>query len=245
MKTARWSMLAFALLLLVPEARPEDDDDADVPHVTVYGTATIQVPPNQMIWALNVRNVDPNSAGAAQAHGATVATLMAFLKQNRIAEETIQTSRMQLGENFKFTRGERVTEGYAASTDVQFTLTDFANYATLWTGLSAIPGVQIRNVSMDHSERIKYQNEARTKAVLAARDKAKAIAETLGMQTGLPLAIEEDLAAVEAYRVVSTNIAANVASMAGLPGEVDPSVALGTIPIMARVKAVFSMSKKQ
>ena len=239
---ARWSFLAFALLFAVPEIRP--DDERNVPHVTIYGTATIQVTPNQMMWFLVVRNVDPSSAGAAEAHGTIVAKLKAFLRQSQIAEETIQTSRMQLGESFKFTRNERVPDGYAASTDVRFTLDNFARYASIWTGLSEIPGVQIRNVSLDSSERIKYQNEARTKAVLAARDKAKAIAETLGMQAGLPLAVEEDISAVEAFRAVTTNTTVNSESMAAFPSGTDQSVAPGTIPVMVRVKAVFSLSKK-
>jgi uncharacterized protein YggE len=39
--------------------------DLDTPHISVSGTATIQVTPNQMIWALSVRSLNPSSAGVA------------------------------------------------------------------------------------------------------------------------------------------------------------------------------------
>jgi uncharacterized protein len=247
MKKIRWDILMFALLLAVPAAIA---DELDTPHIVVYGTATIQVTPDLMIWTLNVRNLDPSSTGVAKAHETTVATAIALLKQNQIAEGKIQTSRMQLGENWNYVRNERVQDGYFASADIQFTLADFTKYTSIWAGLSGIKGVQVNNVSFDHSERIRFQNEARTKAVLAARDKAKAIAETLGLQIGQPLVVEEDLAAVEGYRALmpsSSNIVSNNISevrVAGSSIDGNQSVTPGSIAIRSRVKATFGLPKK-
>jgi hypothetical protein len=39
-------------------------------RTATYGTATLQVAPNQMRWYLNVRNINPMSAAAAEEHGA-------------------------------------------------------------------------------------------------------------------------------------------------------------------------------
>jgi len=178
--------------------------------------------------------------GAAKAHETTVAGVLDFLKQSKIAEGTIQTSRMQLGENWKYSRGERTRDGYYASTDVQFTLVDLAKYASLWIGLSGIQGVLVSEVSLEHSDQIQFQNDARTKAVLAARDKAKAIAETLGARIGEPLIVEEDLSAVEGYRS-QIPITTNTVRMEGDPGSIDQSLAPGSIPIRARVKALFRL----
>jgi uncharacterized protein len=240
MKIAHCSNLVFALLLIVPAAKSVE---SEVPHIVVYGTATIQVTPNQMVWNLSVRNFNPTSTGAARAHETTIAALLAFLKQSKIEEKTIQTSRMQLGENWKYKDGERFLDGYYASTDVQFELVDFSKYSSLWIGLSGIQGVQISNVSLGHSDRIQFQNEARTRAVLAAREKARAIAETLGARIGEPLMVEEDLSIADGYRSqlpVSTN--SNI--LVEAPGGTDQSVAPGTIPVRARVKASFHLLTK-
>jgi uncharacterized protein YggE len=243
MKKMLWSFLAFALLAAVPAARAIEPDAS---HIGVYGTATIEVIPNQMIWMLTARNINPSSAGAAKAHETTVGEVLAFLKQNRIAESKIQTSRMQLSENMKFVRGESIQDGYLASTDIQFTLADLSRYASIWTGLSGISGVRVNNVSLDHSDRIKFQNEARTTAVLAARDKAKAIAETLGLRLEKPLSVEEDLSSVEGYRAlmpVSNPIFSNEVRAAGSPAGSGESIAPGTIAIRSRVKATFAFAK--
>ncbi len=240
MKTVHWYGLMLALFLVVPAAMSADLNE---PHIVVYGTSTIQVVPNQMIWLLNVRNIDPSSAGAARAHETTVETVLDFLKKSQIAEEKIQTSRMQMGENWKYVSNERVQEGYFASTDVQFTLADLTRYSSVWIGLSELKGVQVSNVSLESSERIKYQNEARTNAVLAAKEKAGAIAGILGTHIGQPLIVEEDLSVQDVYRG-QASITSNVASWAGSPMERSQSVAPGSIPVRARVKAIFSLPKK-
>ncbi len=240
----RWSVLAFLLLSAFPEARSEE---VESPHITVYGTATIQAAPNQMLWQLNVRNLSPTSEGVAEAHSATVAKALAFLKQNKIAEETIQTSRMQLGENERWNPSaqKNVQDGYVAFTDVRFTLVDFSQYSAIWMGLSAIQGVRVTSVGLDSSDRIRFQNEARATAVLAARDKARAIAETLGVKIGKPLSVEEDLSVAEGYQSRTTNVLTNSndTRWAGISAGDDP-VAPGSIPIRARVKATFHLLEK-
>ncbi len=161
----RSCILALALLLVVSGARA---DESGTNHITVYGTATLQVVPNQMKWRLNVRNTNPKSTSAAEEHGVMVASVMEFLKQSQIPEETIQTSGMRLGVNWRVVGGSSTRDGYFASTDVSFTLADFAKYPSVWIGLSALPGLTVWGVEMDHTDRIRFQNEARVQAVQAA-----------------------------------------------------------------------------
>jgi uncharacterized protein YggE len=234
---ARWSILVIALLLAVSSAKAEE---SDMPRIFVYGTATLQVAPNQMIWLLSVRNIDPTSLGAAKIHETTVAAVNVFLKQNQIEDKTIQKSRMQLGENWRYSSGETKQDGYFASTDIQFTLSDLARYSAIWIGLSSIQGVHVNDVSLGHSDRIQFQNEARTKAVLAARDKAKALAEILGARIGAPLNVEEDISIADGYRsqIPTTS---NISIPITTPGTIDQPVEPGSIPIRARVKASFRL----
>lgn len=228
-------VLSLCCIPMAPAAAPEP------PHVTAYGNATINVIPDQLIWRLNVRTVDPTSAGAAKAHDSVVAGAMAFLKENRIAEEKIQTARMQLGEDWDYSRGERRLRGYFASTDVSFTLTDLSRYSSLWIGLAGLQGVHTTDVSLEHSDRIRYQNDARAKAVLAARDKASAMAQVLGATIGAPLAVEEE-PAPDSPRPLSTS---NVAAFESGSGPAEPSLAPGTIPIRTRVRAVFELRESR
>jgi uncharacterized protein YggE len=230
-------ILLLALLLVVSTAAA---DELDPHHATVYGTATLEVAPNQMKWSLNVRNTNPNSTGAAADHTQMVAAVMTFLKESAVPAEKIQTSRMQLGENWNHERGMRVREGYFASTDVSFTLADFDKYAAVWIGLSGLSGVTVQGIDMDHTDRIRFQNEARTKAVRAARDKAQGIAEALGVTLGEPLIVDEDLSVSEDLRTPFPALT-NAVSPVGEPASIGESLAPGTIPIKVRVRAVFRL----
>lgn len=213
-------------------------------RTATYGTATLQVAPNQMRWYLNVRNINPMSAAAAEEHGALVGSVMAFLKRSHVPEETIQTSGMQLGENWSSERGSLQRDGYFASTDVSFTLADFTKYSSVWIGLSGLPSVSVRRVDMDHSDRIRFQNEARVKAVRAARDKAQGIAEALGLRLGAPLIVDEDLSVSE-YAWSRNATLSNVETSVGEPAGVEEYLAPGSIPIRARVKAMFRLLPQQ
>lgn len=231
--------VVVALLLLNVSLARADEFAMD--HVTVYGTATLQVPPNQMKWQLRVRNVNPTSAAVAEEHGDLLASVLAFLEQNQVSEETIQTSGIQLGENWNSNSGARKRDGYFASTNVSFALVDFTKYASIWIGLSELPGVSVSNVDLEHTERIRFQNEARIKAVQAARDKAHSIAEALDVQLGAPLLVDEDLSVSEGWSSRSP-IATNASYTEGEPADVEEYLAPGSIPIRARVRAVFRLS---
>lgn len=230
--------IALALALVVT-ASAAGADEFQTRHVTVYGTATLQVAPDQMKWHLNVRNIKPTSAAVVEEHSGIVASVLAFLEESQIRQATIQTSRMQLGEKWSEVRGSSVREGYFASTDVDFTLADFTKYSALWIGLSTFPTVTVREIDMDHTDRVRFQNEARVQAVLAARDKAQGIAEALGARLGEPLIVDEDLSATEGWwtRASTTNVAVSVGEAAG----VDESLAPGSITVRARVRAVFGL----
>jgi len=228
------SLGALALALLLSASAVSADEFA-TPHVTVTGTATLQVVPDLMRWQLAVRTVDPASAGAAEAQGKAVAAVMAFLKQQRIVEESIQTSRIQLGDNWSDSRAGRVRDGYFAATDLSFSLTDFDRYARIWTGLAELPGVSVRAVDMDHRDRIRFQNEARVKALLAAREKAGELAAALGATLGDALFVEEEPAGGQGRFPNPSNVLAHAGEFGGL----EEFLAPGAIAIQARVKAAF------
>jgi len=111
-------------------------------------------------------------------------------------------------------------------------------YEKLWFGLAQIDGVSIQNVEYGHSDRIRLQNESRQKALLAARDKAAQLANTLGAQLGGVLKIEEAASQVGPFPVA--RMASNVmyAQEAQAPAHVlEP----GQIIISTQVHAVFKL----
>lgn len=217
-------------------------DDLQPPHVTVYGTAVTEVTPDEMHWSVKVVNKGPALDSVAGEHARIVQSAMQLLKDTGVEAKTIQTSSMEFGQNWEYKNGDRVQNGYFASTMISFKLTDFGLYNKLWLGLAKLPSVSVENVAYDHTKRIDYQNETRRKAVLAAREKADDLARALGSAIGEPLLIEE--------QVVENNWAANSAmnnlrqvsdeEAAGAEG-----IAPGRIPIRTRVRASFRLITNQ
>ena len=146
--------------------------DTALPNVTVYGTATTEVTPDQMKWYLTITNKGAALSRVADEHNRITSTVLALLRKEFVKEDHIQTARMEFGENWEYRNNNRVKEGYFASTSVAFELDDFDKYKSLWSGLATIQQVSIDGVSYDHSKRIDYRNETRLKALLDAKGKS-------------------------------------------------------------------------
>ncbi|HNO77480.1 MAG TPA: SIMPL domain-containing protein [Phycisphaerae bacterium] len=232
---ARFVLATSVLIAFASLARADDDA---LPKVTVYGTATTEVTPDLMNWHLTITNKGKDLAPVADNHHRIVAGVLKLLKDSGIDEQKIQTARMAFGENWVYRSNNRVKEGYYASTSVSFEMSDFDLYRTLWSGLAQDEHVSIDYVGYDHSKRIDYQNETRIKALLAAKEKAKALAETLGSQIGEPLLIEEDAGSQSMYPVptFSNNLRTVESADGGSEG-----IAKGKIPIKIRIKASFRL----
>ncbi|MEW6368844.1 MAG: SIMPL domain-containing protein [Acidobacteriota bacterium] len=213
----------------------------ELPQVTVFGTATTQVTPDQMDWHLRVNNKGPKLPGVAEQHTTIVQQVMTLLKQCGIKDSDAQMSQMEFGENWEYRGESSVREGYFASTRISFRTREMATYRPLWLGLAEIPSLSVEGVNYDHSKRIEYRNETRRKALLAAKEKAADMARTLGSEIAEPLRIEEDLSVSEGGWP-GRNYASN--TMAVEPGEsTDPDAVLvpGMVPIQARVKVSFRL----
>jgi uncharacterized protein len=212
-------------------------EDKEPPHVTVFGTATTEVVPDQMNWSLRVQTRGLKLDAVAQEHDTNVQGVLALLKNSNLKETNIQTASMQFGENWEYKARERVRNGYIATTMVSFKLNDFDLYRKLWLGLAQMPSVSVESVNFDQTKRIEYQDETREKAIRVAKEKAGALARAIGSEIGEPLFIEEEQD--EFVRPMMFNNRMAAASAA--PQDEGESMAPGTIPIKVRVHASFRL----
>ena len=213
-------------------------NDTTLPNVTVYGTATTEVTPDQMKWYLTVTNKGSKLKDVADAHTKIVADVLKLLERSGVKEDRTQTARMEFGENWLYRNNTRVREGYFASTKIAFKHDNFDDYKPLWSGLADITYITIDGVYYDHSKRIDYQNQTRIKALLDAKEKAITLAQTLGSEIGEPLLIEEDTTLQNPYQADTFSNSMRVVQGTAAEGD---SIAKGKIPIRIRVKASFRL----
>ena len=206
------------------------------PHITVYGTASTEVVPDLMRWRLYLRTNGKTASQAADGHSQNVSAILAFLRQQKIAEKKIQTSQLQLAEDWEYSGGQRVKKGYYAATVVSFESPSLENYSSLWKGLSQLPSVSIEGVLFDVSNRIQIQENTRLQALLAAKKKAERLALALETRIGEPLLIEEEASRRDDIRASIAFSAQRRATEAD-----NQSLSPGTLLIQARIKAVFHL----
>ena len=217
--------------------------ELQLPHVTVYGTATTEVVPDQLHWAIRVKIQGPELEDVAKQHAKAVESVLVLLQSLKIDKSAIQTSQMEFGENWEYRSSSRVRAGYISSTAISFKILDLDLYTKIWLALAKMSSVSVENVTYDHSKRIQYQNQTREKAVVAAQEKAGAMAKALGASIGEPLFVEEDLVTEMPW---SGNAVNNLRAVAG-EGQQDQAESLspGTIPVKVRVRASFRLVSNQ
>jgi uncharacterized protein YggE len=219
-------------------------EEVQPPRISVSGTAVIEVVPDEMEWSVEVRTQQGQLDGVAAEHTKVVTSVLSLLKELKLDEKKLQTSRMEFGENREYVANSWIKSGYYARTEVAFTLTDFNQYQPLWTGLAKISGVSIGNVGYNNSKRVEHRKESRRKALEAAKEKAAEMAKVLGSQIGEPLLIEEDLSVSEGWPA-NYNIQNNLRTSEDPAPRNDNHLALGTIPVRTRVQVHFRLVSPQ
>lgn len=209
--------------------------------IIVFGVAEKEVTPDKMEWSLFINNTSKQLQTVAEEHNKIIKQVIGFLKSCKIDETVIQTSDMQFGENWQYNNGLRVKEGYFASTNIHFSITDFKIYKDLWVGLSKIEHVNISLTRFDHTKKIEIQNEVRKKALLKAQEKAKAMANTLSLTIGDPIEIEEDQSGNNSPYL--KNLAYSGNEFASLSSNDENLLAPGQLKIAMKVKVIFELLK--
>jgi uncharacterized protein len=182
-----------AFILVSSIAFAVDLADVSSPRITVTGTVITEVTPDRLVWSLSLKNSGLELAKVAERHATVSADVLKALKELGIEDKDVQTAQMEFGENMVYREREHVKEGYFASTMIAFKLADLAKYKEVWLRLASMSHLSVNSVTYDHSRRVELQKETRKKALLAAKEKAGVMAETLEAKIGEVLAISEDM----------------------------------------------------
>jgi len=208
-----------------------------LPQISVYGSAVSEALPDQVYWTISLRSEGKKVADLANAHAERIKKVLAYLQAQKIKKEHTQTRQMNLTENWNYQSDRRVKEGYVAHTQIQFRSDDIKQYANLWSGLAELEGVSIEGSYFDTSKRIEIQNETRTQALKAAKQKAQNMATALGVKIGKPLAIEE-LDMIDDVRVQPMLMESKMAIS-------DAIVAPGQLDIRMQVRVIFLIEESK
>jgi hypothetical protein len=190
------SLLALTALTAVPAAA----QTSAVPVQTISGTrldvlATGEVTrvPDVARISTGVVTTAPTATAALQENARRMAAVRAGLRQAGIADRDIQTGSINLHPEYRHdpTGNNPQVIGYRASNDLSVRFRDIANAGKVIDALVAQGANQVHGPMLGIDKPEAALDEARTKAIAAARARADLYARALGRRVGRILSISE------------------------------------------------------
>ena len=228
-------VLAFCAML-VPSLLAQDN--CSHPRIiSVTGNAEIKVAPDEVSLTLGVDSHDKDLSVAKVDNDKRIKKLLNLAHAAGVEPKNIQTSALTMGPEYSDEKIPKLL-GYQVSQTVSVTLTDLSKYEDLMTNSLKAGVNRVDGINFFVADPKKYREEARLKAVQAAREKAVAMAGQLGQTVGKPWEVTEgtDMDAND----TTANFLSPMRYKFAMPQQ-EPTVAGGEVTIRAFVRASFQL----
>ena len=237
------------------------------PQINVSGSAELKVAPDEVDLKVGVETRNESLDGAKRQNDERISRALDFLKHNGVEDKDVQTDYISIDPvydehaNVSPTTGlpladydkSRLVEPvyYLVRKSIGIKLTNITNFDQVLTGLITNGVNHVLRVDFRTSELRKYKDQARGKAVQAAKEKAQAMASELGVKVGKPFNINVNdwsgwtgwspqgswtYGGGGGFGGGSQNVSQNAG---GGPGETGITFAVGQISVSANVSVSF------
>jgi len=184
-------LLALATALATSPAFAQQPPPAQ-PLVTASGSAQIRVVPDLADLSFEVEVRDADLMAARRQQTERVTKILAVLRAAGVAETELQASQVQISPNYTNNREEtEKLKYYSVSQSISCTLHDVKKIPDVTTDVLSAGATGVRDAILRSTELRKYRNEARTKAIQVAKEKASMLAAALGAKIAAPFSIDE------------------------------------------------------
>jgi uncharacterized protein YggE len=236
----RTAALALTFLLLTGTAFAQGT-------IGVSGEALLYVIPDEAIVGMGIESFDPMLPRAKAQNDAETKRLLAALRRLGIEDKYIQTDTVQVDLQYRTGHPSEGIEGYFVRRAFTVTLKDPGMVegtvaSALGNGANRIMGLEFRTTELR-----KFRDEARRKAIAAAREKAQLLAGEAGVKLGRATSIGEGY-----KRSISgshwwgwngggANSVQNAMQSGGGSGPDGSTIPLGQIGVSATVSISFAL----
>jgi len=188
-KLARAAVVFAFCATLVPSLLAQDN--CSHPRIiSVTGNAEIKAAPDEVSLTLGVDSHDMDLSVAKVDNDKRIKNLLNLAHAAGVDTKNIQTSALTMGPEYSDEKIPKLL-GYQVSQTVTMTLTDLSKYGDLTTNSLKAGVNRVDGINFFVADPKKYREEARLKAVQAAREKAVAMAGQLGQTAGKPWEVTE------------------------------------------------------
>lgn len=233
---------SLALALTLAQSSPALAQDCCIRprFVSVMGTAEVNVAPDEVVLNVGVESRDKDLATAKSQHDSRVKKIIVEIRDAGVEAKNIQTSALQMTADYSEEKVPRFL-AYEVSQTIVVTLKDLTKYESLMTKLLQNGVNRINSVNFLVANDRSYKDEARLKAIRAAKEKATAMAAELGQTIGKPLEIAENSGNADYFYAAANTMNVQVRASAGGGAPEESTVAPGEVTIRASVNVSFQL----
>jgi uncharacterized protein YggE len=216
--------------------------------ISVSGEAVIYVVPDEAVVRLGIETFDPLLGKAKSANDSRGAELVASIRSLGVEEKSIQADHAEVEIVYPKDgiaagiAGYRVRRAYAVTLRDVRRLDDLIGKA-LSSGANHLEGYELTTTELR-----KHRDEARRRAILAAKEKAQALAKEVSCTVGAPRTISEGYygwfgtrGAWGGWAHTPNQMAQNVSFAAGDSSGGENLAPLGQIGVRAQVSVTFDL----
>ena len=242
----RTLLLGLLLAALLPAAAPAQQRES-LPLITVTGQAELRVPPDEVVFDLEVGRLDKDVNVAREKVDESVRQILALARRYDVPAQNVKTDYISVemryttdyadSDDVRAGKVKRELVGYEVSKSVKVRFTDLARFEGFFSEVLKAGVSKVDSVTFYTSQLRKYKDQARAAAIRAAREKAVALSAEIGQNIGKAYKIDEDFPSRDSSRANSMRVIAGNYS-----DDESSSFAPGTITVTANVTVSFLLN---
>jgi len=160
--------------------------------ISVSGTVAAKTAPDQVVWRISLSDFDKDLRAAKKRNDAKIESVLALREKLAIPKGDMETGHVSIRREYE--RGQYGHRGafkhFAVSRSVTVRQSDLERFDEYLDAFVSCGEMEV-NFSFESSKIHAVRAEARLKAVMAAKDKAAAMAGMVGAKLGQVLTIDE------------------------------------------------------
>jgi len=227
------------------------DSEHRISSINVDGVAEVTAVPDVGVFTFAVEAEAEDAATAQQQSGETINEITAYLtSEGGVAENDIKTTGYNVYPRYEYERvecfgpdcdRERVLKGYVATQNVRVKVHDTDRAGELIAGVGSRGATNVSNLSFEVDDIEAKKEEARLLAIADAKEKAKRLADELGVRLGDVLSFHDGGGGYPAPPIAESRMARDTAGLGGAEEAFVPEISVGEDEITARVVITYEI----
>jgi len=162
------------------------------PVIDLTISESVETRPDIATFSTGVQTLAPTASEAVRANNVQMASVVARLKKLGIADRDIQTTQINLNQQFDYRDGQQIFKGYQASNMVNAKLRDLKKLGAFLDALAVDGATNFNGPTFGIDDDSKFQEAARDKVWATAMNRARNVARKAGYADVRVLRVEEN-----------------------------------------------------